>query len=75
MSDKNDDPHLHTRRDAETFWVLGLFLVILSVAVLIGTFYAERFHAMVVNVIAGLILLATGIAMVWRGVSLSRHIQ
>ena len=75
MSNQNEDPHFHTRRDAETFWILGAFLIVLSIAVLIGTFYAVRPHAMIVNVIAGLVLLATGAGMVLRGWYLRRRMK
>ena len=51
----------HSRRDAETQTVLGLFISIMALPVLIGTVWAERSHAMVVNVVAGLTLLAVGV--------------
>ena len=69
------DPHLHNRRDAETLGMLGLFITVLSVAVLIGTFFAERQHAMVVNVIAGLVLLAIGAGFIGRALWIRRRYQ
>lgn len=69
------DPHRHTRRDAETLTMLGIFICVLSVAVLIGTFFAERQHAMVVNVIAGLVLLSVGGGFIARAVWVGRRIQ
>jgi len=69
------DPHHHTRRDAETFVVLGIFLVVLAVCVLAGTFFAEVLRNMIINVIAGLILLAIGSGMIWRGRYVQRHLD
>jgi len=72
---QDPDPHYHSRRDAETLGMLGTFISILSVAVLIGTFYAERQHAMVVNVIAGLVLLSIGAGFIARAIWISRRIR
>lgn len=49
------------QRDAETQMVLGGFVTFISIPVLLGTFWAQRPHAMVVNVIAGLVLMSVGI--------------
>ncbi len=57
----------HNRRDAETQTVLGIFISIMAIPVLIGTFWAERSHAMVVNVVAGSILLGIGILLAVMG--------
>ncbi len=50
-------------RDAETQMVLGGFITFIAIPVLIGTFWAERPHAMVVNIIAGLVLLCIGVSL------------
>jgi len=65
--EKKEDPgSQHTRRDAETQMVLGIFITYISIPVLIGTFFAVRPHAMIVNVIAGVVLLGIGVGMaVW----------
>ncbi len=63
----HEDPHHHTRRDAETLLALGLFMTVLSIAVLIGTFWAERQHAMIINAVAGLVLFAIGAGFILRG--------
>lgn len=75
MTEPTIDPKLvpnqptdhHAKRDAETQTVIGLFVIVMSIMVLIGTFFAVRPHAMVVNVVAGLVLLAIGIGMVVLG--------
>ncbi|MDX9975945.1 MAG: YtpI family protein [FCB group bacterium] len=55
------------KRDAETQIALGLFIVIIAIPVLIGTIYAVRPHAQVVNMIAGGVLLAIGAGLAWFG--------
>lgn len=62
------DPH--TKRDSESLLVLGGFLSALSLPVLAGTAFADTTRAMVINAIAGLVLLAIGAAFMWRGRSL-----
>jgi len=57
----------HRTRDSETLTILGAFVTVLAIAVIIGTFFAERPHAMVVNAIAGVVLLIAGGVLVWRG--------
>lgn len=52
----------YDQRDAETQMVLGGFVTFISIPVLVGTFWADRPHAMVVNIIAGLVLMGVGIA-------------
>ena len=73
MSDKRTG-HEHTKRDAESLWALGTFLVILSIPVFIGTFFEDEVFAQVVNVIAGLAILTIGALMIWRGVWTRRHL-
>ncbi len=50
----------HTRRDAETAIMLGGFIFVVSIPVLIGTFYATQSHAQIVNLLAGLVLCGIG---------------
>lgn len=57
MSDRHQE---HTRRDAETQILLGGFIFILGLPVLVGTFWADTPRQAVVNVCAGLVLLALG---------------
>ena len=59
--------HEHTRRDAETQVVLGIFMAVLAVFVLIGTIWADTTAALVVNVMAGTALLIIGLAFVLYG--------
>ena len=65
MNDTNQDHH--TKRDAETLMVLGGFMTILAIPVLIGTVWAATTIAQVVNLAAGLILLAIGVGVFLRG--------
>lgn len=56
------------QRDAMTFVLLGGFFTVMSLLVLIGTLWTfARPHAMVVNLVAGLILLVIGGAMLGYG--------
>lgn len=74
MTDRNEqveqqkvDPHQHTRRDAETQMALGAFVSFISIFVLIGTFWADDTKAIVVNMIAGSVLLGIGVVMALLG--------
>ena len=73
MTDKPSG-HEHTKRDAESLWAIGTFLVILSIPVFIGTFFEDDRFAQVVNLIAGAVILAIGALMIWRGVWTRRHL-
>lgn len=55
------------KRDAETQIVLGTFVTVISIPVLIGTLWADTLRAMVVNVIAGLVLLGIGLCIAGLG--------
>ena len=57
----------HLRRDGETLIALGAFMTLLSIPVLIGTAFAIREHAMIVNAVAGGVLLLTGAGFLLRG--------
>lgn len=74
MTDKPVGSH-HTKRDAEILCVLGTFLVVLSVPVLIGTFWAEGAVQALINVAAGLIVGGIGVAMILRGRWTGRHLD
>ena len=65
--DQNAPHSRHTQRDREVLTALGIFLVVLSIPVLIGTFFEEGLIPSIVNVVAGVVLLGIGAAMVWRG--------
>lgn len=72
MGENNEGPAekhqgKHTQRDAETQTALGIFVIVISLPVLVGTFWAVRPHAMAVNVIAGFVLLGVGVALVVWG--------
>ena len=79
MSDAKENPYdaehdpKHLRRDAESQTMLGIFVTVLSVPVMIGTFWAESLRQIVVNLAAGVILMAIGIAVVaWGRVTARR---
>ncbi len=57
----------HKNRDAETMKMLGLFMGILSLPVLLATFWAGMPFAMGINFLSGLILLGVGIGFYLRG--------
>lgn len=64
----------HTQRDAETFLILGGFVILLGLPVTLGTLWESNFHAQVVNAVAGLVLLGIGGAMFAWGLMLrARH--
>ncbi len=56
------------QRDAETQLVLGLFVFILSIPVMLGAHWANNTHAMIVNLVAGGVLLLVGLTMLVRGI-------
>lgn len=59
------------KRDGETNIAVGLFLFVLGIPVLLGTFWAlDRPHAAFVNAVCGGVLLLLGACVVfhgWRG--------
>lgn len=64
----------HTKRDSETFLILGGFVDMLAIPVTIGTIWEPNFHAQVVNAIAGITLLLIGTSMLaWGFVLRARH--
>jgi hypothetical protein len=73
VSDPNEQPPADKKgqfkkRDAESQIVLGSFVTLISIPALIGTFWAETKHAMIVNVVAGLVLLGIGVTLALIGV-------
>ena len=66
MNDEKSKNELESR-DADAFTALGIFLVVLSAPVLLGTWWAEGAVQTVVNLAAGTILLAIGVGMCLRG--------
>jgi putative Mn2+ efflux pump MntP len=66
-TDKEIKDDQHNRRDAETQTVLGIFITFISTPVILGTFWAQRSHAMIVNLVAGFILLGIGLSMIYVG--------
>lgn len=64
----------HTRRDAETFLILGGFIVLLAIPVGLGHFWEwHSRHAQVVNLFATAALFIVGAGMVWRGLALLKR--
>jgi hypothetical protein len=69
------DPHHHTRRDAETLMMLGGFVTFIAVPVLIGTVWADRTSAMVVNIVAGAVLFCVGVGMFLYGLKTKKEVS
>lgn len=62
-------------RDAELYILLGGFLLCLGLPVILGTWYAMtagRVHGAVVNLVAGVVLSAFGLAGVVYGMAIRR---
>jgi hypothetical protein len=57
----------HAQRDAETLMLLGGFLLLLSVPVMIGSFWADDGFTVAVNLAAGLVLGGVGLGLFLRG--------
>lgn len=64
-----------SKRDAETQVALGGFVSVIAAPVILGTFWADRFSAMVVNLISGLVLLAFGLGLALYGFTRLRRKQ
>ena len=65
----------YRQRDAASFLMLGAFFAVMGSLVLVGTLWTlERMHAMVVNLVAGVILLAIGLAMLALGARARRRL-
>ena len=59
----------YRRRDSDSLFVMGIFFTVLSLAVLVGSLWADGTKALVVNLFSGGILLAIGVGSVLYGVS------
>lgn len=57
-------------RDGSSLAIIGTFFAVFATLVLIGTFWEDRDHGMVVNIGAGLVLLGIGVAMLFYGLRL-----
>lgn len=64
----------HTRRDAETLWALGAFLVVLSLPVFVGTLYADGLVQGLVNFVAAFAIFIIGALMIGRGRWMKKHL-
>lgn len=74
MTENKPAGHDHTKRDAESLLAIGLFLVVLSVPVFIGTFFEDDSFAQTVNVFAALSIFVIGALSIWRGVWTRRNL-
>lgn len=57
----------HTRRDAETLIALGLFMVVMALPVMLGTFWAGHGFTQAVNFLSGFVLFGVGAGMCYKG--------
>ena len=58
------DRKAHRARDAATLLVLGAFFTVLSVLVLLGSFWSEKLDfPVVVNIASGVLLMVVGLGM------------
>lgn len=71
---EHDAKKAHTKRDSETFIALGLFMVALAVTVLIGTYWTTTTDGKVVNALSGVVLLATALGFIIRGVYIKKRL-
>ena len=69
---KSPDTRPYRRRDADSLFVMGCFFTVLSIAVLVGTFWAEDAQARLVNVVSGAVLFLLGIGAAAYGLSVKR---
>ncbi len=65
----------HTKRDAETLWVLGAFQIVLALPVFVGTIYVEERFPALVNLAAAGVTLLIGVLFVWRGLWINKHLD
>lgn len=65
----------HTKRDAETLWALGIFLVVLSIPVFVGTLFADAFVPALVNLASAFAISGIGALMIWRGRWTKKHLD
>ena len=73
--DKTASPVHYTKRDAESQTAVGIFVTYISLPVIVGTFWAKTVHAKVVEIIAGLVLLGIGIAIIVWGRKTARKVS
>ncbi|MBM3290337.1 MAG: hypothetical protein FJY92_09315 [Candidatus Hydrogenedentes bacterium] len=69
-------PINHAERDAETFLIIGGFVLLLAIPVGLGHFWEWHSpHAQIVNLFATAALFAVGGGMVWRGLVLRKRLK
>ncbi len=72
---EQDPKDRFARRDAETQMALGFFVSLIAVPVIIGTIWADRLSAQVVNAASGTVLLVIGVGMFCFGYSKFRKLK
>lgn len=66
----------HSERDAETFLIIGGFVLLLAIPVGLGHFWEwHSRHAQIVNLFATAALFIVGGGMVWRGWVLRKRLK
>jgi hypothetical protein len=72
----SQEPNDHAARDAETFLIIGGFVLLLAIPVGLGHFWEwHSRHAQIVNLIATAALFAIGGGMVWWGLILRKRLK
>ena len=66
MSEKEPESR-HTARDADVLRVIGVFLVVLSLPVAVGTIWAGAAVPALINLAAAALIMGIGATMFWRG--------
>jgi formate-dependent nitrite reductase membrane component NrfD len=60
----------HTKRDSETFLIIGVFVILIGIPVLMGAWWEDEFHAQAITVLAAIALFIVGGGMTGRGLQL-----
>lgn len=73
--DQPPNKEVYRRRDADSLFVIGCFFIVLAIAVLVGTHWAETERARVVNVVAGGLLLLIGLGAAGYGLAVKLKLK
>ncbi len=73
MSEEHD--HTHTQRDGETFIILGIFMAVLGLPVILGSFWGEKAVQVVVCLVSGILLLGIGVGFLLHGKNVLKRLH